>query len=71
MLVVARARVQANGNNVIVLINRDTASVLCGRRRRLELEPVVYKSANPRRRTLAIRMRYMRTRYVLRMVSML
>ena len=26
------ARVQANGNNVIVLINRDTASVLCGRR---------------------------------------
>ena len=32
MLAVARARVQANGNNVIVLINRDTASVLCGRR---------------------------------------
>ena len=26
------ARVQANGNNVIVLINRDTASVLSGRR---------------------------------------
>ena len=33
MLAVARARVQATGNNVIVLINRDTASVLCGRRR--------------------------------------
>ena len=32
MLAVARACVQANGNNVIVLINRDTASVLCGRR---------------------------------------
>ena len=32
MLAVARARVHANGNNVIVLINRDTASVLCGRR---------------------------------------
>ena len=28
----ARARVQGNGNNVIVVINRDTASVLCGRR---------------------------------------
>ena len=27
MLAVARARVQGNGNNVIVLINRDTASV--------------------------------------------
>ena len=33
ILAVARARVHANGNNVIVLINRDTASVLCGRRR--------------------------------------
>ena len=32
MLAVARARVQANGINIIVLINRDTASVLCGRR---------------------------------------
>ena len=32
MLAVARACVQVNGNNVIVLINRDTASVLCGRR---------------------------------------
>ena len=32
MLAVARARVHANGNNVIVLINRDTAGVLCGRR---------------------------------------
>ena len=31
-MAVARARVQANGNNVIVLINRDTVSVLCGRR---------------------------------------
>ena len=28
MLAVARARVQGNGNNVIVLINRDTTSVL-------------------------------------------
>ena len=28
MLAVARARVQGNGNNIIVLINRDTASVL-------------------------------------------
>ena len=27
MLAVARARVQGNGNNVIVLINRETASV--------------------------------------------
>ena len=32
MLAVACARVHANGNNVIVLINRDTASVLCRRR---------------------------------------
>ena len=33
MLAVARARVQATRNNIIVLINRDTASVLRGRRR--------------------------------------
>ena len=32
MLAVARTRVQANGNNIIVLINRDTASVFYGRR---------------------------------------
>ena len=31
---VVRARVQANGNNVIVPINRDTTSVLCRRRQR-------------------------------------
>ena len=30
---VARARVHVNGKNVIALINRDTFSVLCGRRR--------------------------------------
>ena len=34
---VAHARAQANGNNVIVLINRDTASVLCGSSRRREI----------------------------------
>ena len=32
MLAVTCARVQVNGNNIIVLINRDTGSVVCGRR---------------------------------------
>ena len=38
MLAVARARVHANWNNVIVLINRDTASVLCRRNSEFQRE---------------------------------